>query len=241
MKIQKYGSGFPIVFIHGAGGSALSWAFQRPHFERANTVILVELPGHGNSQGPSLASIAGYADSLKRTLDENAVGPAFIAGHSMGGAVAIDLAMRHPDLAWGIILIGTGARLKVYPEILEGILSDKEKTARMIVDTAFSPSFPAGLKEKVFTEYMKNDAKTIYNDFSACDDFNVMGRLNILSVPSLVICGTEDRFTPFKYSQYLSGNIKGARLVPVEGAGHMVMIEKPAEVNSAIQTFISEN
>lgn len=238
MEIEEYGSGIPIVFIHGAGGSTLSWAFQITYFEGTNTVILVDLPGHGKSRGPSLASIAGYADALKGAFDDNAITSAFIAGHSMGGAVALDFAIRYPDLARGIVLIGTGARLKVYPEILEGILRDKEKTARMIIDTAFSPTFPAQLKEKVFTEYMKNDAKAIFNDFTACDGFNVMEQLHSVSVPTLVICGTEDRFTPVRYSQYLHDNIPGAELVCIESGGHMVMIEKPGEVNSAIRAFL---
>jgi len=238
MEIEKYGNGAPIVFIHGAGGSTLSWVFQKTYFEGSYTVFLVDLPGHGRSDGPPSASIGGYAEALKRTFEENAITSAFIAGHSMGGAVAMDFALRYPGLVKGIVLIGTGARLKVYPEILEGIVKDKEKTARMIIDTAFSPQFPERLKEKVFTEYMKNDAKTVFNDFTACDGFNVMGQLSSLSVPALVICGREDRFTPVKYSQYLAGSIPGAGLVLVEGAGHMVMIERPDEVNEAIDIFV---
>ena len=239
MKIERYGSGTPLVFIHGAGGSTLSWVFQRPHFEGSYTVILADLPGHGNSGGPSCDSIGGYADALKDAFELNQVPAAFVVGHSMGGAIAIDLAMRYPALVRGIVLIGTGARLKVYPEILEGIIKDKEKTARMIIDTAFSPAFSEKLKDKVFTEYMKNDAKTVFNDFTACDGFNAMEQLNSLSVPALVICGKEDRFTPVKYSHYLTDSIPGAGLVLVEGAGHMVMIERPAEVNNAIEEFIS--
>jgi pimeloyl-ACP methyl ester carboxylesterase len=241
MNIEKYGSGIPLVFIHGAGGSTLSWAFQITYFEGTNTVALVDLPGHGASKGPALASVSDYADALKETFEDNAIGPAFIVGHSMGGAIAMDFAARYPDLTRGLILIGTGARLKVYPEILEGVLKDKEKTARMIIDTAFSDAYPARLKEKIFAEYMKNDASTIFNDFSACDGFNVMGKLGAISVPVLVICGTEDRFTPVKYSEYLTANIPGGRLVLVEGAGHMVMIEKPGDLNSAIRSFLEKN
>ncbi len=238
MEIEKYGNGVPIVFIHGAGGSTLSWVFQKMYFEGSYTVFLVDLPGHGRSDGPPSASIGGYAEALKRTFEENAITSAFIAGHSMGGAVAMDFAFRYPGLVRGIVLIGTGARLKVYPEILEGIVKDKEKTARMIIDTAFSPQFPEKLKEKVFAEYMKNDAETVFNDFTACDGFNVIGQLGSLSVPALVICGIEDRFTPVKYSQYLAGSIPGTGLVLVEGAGHMVMIERPDEVNKAIGAFV---
>ena len=85
MEIEKYGNGVPIVFIHGAGGSTLSWGFQKTHFEGSYTVFLVDLPGHGRSDGPSSASIGGYSEALKETFEENAITSAFIAGHSMGG------------------------------------------------------------------------------------------------------------------------------------------------------------
>jgi len=165
--------------------------------------------------------------------------PAYIAGHSMGGAVAMQLAVSRPPLARGLILIGTGARLKVHPEILQGILRDKEATARTILDTAFSDVVPSALKDKVFTDYMKNDALTIFNDFTACNAFDLMGGLDALTVPTLVICGTADRFTPPKYSHYLAANIPGARFELIADAGHMVMLEKPAEVNAAIDRFVN--
>ncbi len=239
MNIETYGSGTPIVFIHGAGGSTLTWLSQKAYFEKTNRVVLVDLPGHGKSGGGSSDSIEAYAEAVKDALEDNVTGPAYIAGHSMGGAVAMCLAISYPVLFKGLILIATGARLKVYPEILEGVLSDKEKTARMIIDTAFSATMPPSLKEKVFAEYIRNDARTIFNDFTACDRFNVTESLGTISVPTLVICGTDDRFTPPKYSRYLAENIPGATLELVENTGHMVMIEKPGEVNKAIGAFVT--
>lgn len=239
INVETYGSGIPIVFIHGAGGSTLSWLLQKTYFDKIHRVVLVDLPGHGKSGGDSQDSIEAYAAAVRKALEDNAAGPAYIAGHSMGGAVAMHLAITYPELLKGLILIGTGARLKVYPQILEGILRDKEGTARTIIDTAFSDTVPAALRDKVFAEYMKNDARTIFNDFTACDGFNVMGSLGTISVPTLVICGVNDRFTPPKYSRYLAESIPGADLQLIEDSGHMVMIEKPARVNEAIERFIS--
>lgn len=238
MNIETYGSGTPIVFIHGAGGSTLTWLLQKAYFERTNRVVLVDLPGHGKSGGESLDSIEAYAEAVKAALEEDATSPAYIAGHSMGGAVAMHLAISYPGLFTSLILISTGARLRVYPEILGNILNDKEGTARMIIDTAFSAAMPAAFKEKAFAEYIRNDARTIFNDFTACDRFNVTDSLGTISVPTLIICGTDDRLTPPKYSRYLAENIPGANLELIEAAGHMVMIEKPGDVNKAIKTFI---
>lgn len=239
MNVETYGSGTPIVFIHGAGGSTLSWLMQKTYFEKTNQVVLIDLPGHGRSGGDSLNSIEAYAEAVKEVLEESATTPAHIVGHSMGGAIAMRIAIAYPGLLKGLILIGTGAKLKVYPEILEGVIKDKEKTARTIIDTAFSPATPAALKEKVFAEYIKNDARTIFNDFTACDSFNYMDSLGNITAPTLVVCGSEDLFTPEKYSRFLAENIPGAALEIIEGAGHMAMIEKPAGVNKAIEKFIT--
>lgn len=239
MNVETYGSGTPIVFIHGAGGSTLSWLMQKTYFEKTNQVVLIDLPGHGRSGGDSFNSIEAYAEAVKEVLEESAVDPAHIVGHSMGGAVAMQLATAYPGLLKGLILIGTGAKLKVYPEVLEGVLKDKEKTARTIIDTAFSPATPAALKERVFAEYIKNDARTIFNDFTACDRFDHMGPLKDIATPTLVICGSVDLFTPEKYSRFLAENIPGAALEIIEGAGHMVMIEKPDSVNTAVGKFIT--
>jgi len=240
MNVETYGNGIPIVFIHGAGGSTLSWLAQKAHFEKLNRVVLVDLPGHGRSGGDSSASIEACAEAVAGALEDSACGPAYIAGHSMGGAIAMRLALSHPEVVKGLILIGTGARLKVYPEILQGILRDKGGTARTILDTAFSDTVPAALKDKVFAEYMKNDARTIFNDFTACDGFNVMGDIGAITVPTLVVCGMADRFTPPGYSRYLAENIAGAHLELIQNTGHMAMIEKPAAVNEAIERFMNQ-
>lgn len=239
MNTEIYGSGTPIIFIHGAGGATSVWLFQKIYFERTNRVMLVDLPGHGKSAGDSRDSIEAYSEAVRNVLEEHNAGPVHLAGHSMGGAIAMHLAITYPVLFKSLVLIGTGAKLKVHPEILEGIKKDKEKTARAIIETAYSSSAPAILKERSLGEYIKNDTQTVFNDFTACDRFDFMGSLGGISLPTLIICGNEDRFTPPKYSGYLAENIPGSVLALIKGAGHMVMIENPSEVNEAIESFIT--
>jgi pimeloyl-ACP methyl ester carboxylesterase len=138
----------------------------------------------------------------------------------------------------GVILIGTGAKLRVLPDILEGIIHDREKTVRAVVELALSNKAAAPLKTIDFDETMKCSAEVIYKDFSACDRFNITGSINSLSVPALIICGAEDSLTPPKYSSYLNREIEGSKLVLIEDAGHMAMIEKPDQVNRAIELFV---
>jgi len=232
------GEGKPIVFIHGAGGSGLEWRFQNEYLKGAAEVILVDLPGHGKALGPGRKSVEEYRDACLQALSHAGFESCVLAGHSMGGAVAMSCALARPETILGLVLIGTGARLRVLPAILEGIRQDKEGTLRMIVEYAFSGESGQDIKEAALREMLGCSAEVIYNDFFACDHFDVMGRLGGLRTPALIACGAEDRLTPPAYSRYLHQEIPGSRLVLIKGAGHMVMLEKPAELNEAISEFL---
>lgn len=236
--IKTYGTGDPVVFIHGAGGSAATWYYQKKHFQPTMATIIAELPGHGASQDGGCNTIEEYGESLFEALKEKGYGRVFLAGHSMGGAIAMSLALSCPEIVRGLILIGTGARLRVIPEILDGIRDDKETTVRNIINLVFSQSAPAAMKESAFNEYMKCRAEVILKDFTACNGFDVLGTIDAITAPTLILCGTDDIMTPIKYSQYLASNIPESLIVLIKGAGHMVMIEKPDELNMAIGEFV---
>jgi pimeloyl-ACP methyl ester carboxylesterase len=86
---------------------------------------------------------------------------------------------------------------------------------------------------------MKNPKEVIHADFYACDHFNFMGQLDRITVPTLILCGTDDALTPPKYSEYLSAEIRGSELVLIPDAGHLLMLEKPLETNRAIESFVN--
>jgi len=239
-KLERAGKGEMILFIHGAGGNANSWFYQTEGLKSQSEVVAVDLPGHGKaSVSKGCTSIEEYRDSVHSALSSSGIDKCYIVGHSMGGAIAMTFALTFPDKVKGIVLVGTGAKLKVFPQILEGIMKDKEKTLSSIIEYAVSKNAPASLKKGCFDEMMKCNPEVIYGDFLACDRFNAMETLNTIDVPTLIVCGTEDALTPPKYSIYLHQNIKESRLVLIKDAGHMVMMEKPDEVNNAIIDFIS--
>ncbi len=237
LHVERYGAGEKIVFIHGAGGSTSGWYFQREYLKRSFEVVLLDLPGHGQSGEQGCRSIEDYAAAVKAAFEENGLEGSYLAGHSMGGMIAMHLAVARPHLLKGLILIGTGARLRVFPQILEGILKDKEKTVISIMRFAFSKKAPDAMVRSGFQEMMKSTADVIYGDFDSCDKSDMLAKVKEIAKPTLVICGLDDALTPPKYSEFLSREIPGAQLVLVPDAGHMVMIEKPEETNRAIETF----
>ena len=241
MHIERYGQGEEVLFIHGSGWNTHMWYKQRDYLKSLMEVILVDLPGHGESPGDGCDSIEKYRDTVYGMIRELHIGRCYIAGHSMGGAIALSLSLAYPDIIKGIILIGTGARLRVLRQILEGVVNDKENTVTNISGFAFSKKTSSVLKDQAINEMMKCSGEVIYKDFSACNRFDVMDTVNSIRVPALIICGNDDTLTLQKYSLYLHEKINASRLTIIDDAGHMVMMEKPTEVNRAIEEFVKNN
>jgi pimeloyl-ACP methyl ester carboxylesterase len=227
-----------LILVHGAGGSHQHWG----HAIRTIGAVAthgLDLPGHGRSGGSGRWSIADYAAFLVRFLDALQLQRAVVAGHSMGGATALTMALQYPQRIAGLVLVGTGARLRVLPAILDGTLTDFENTISLICEYAYSSHTPRQLVRQGQRQMLQVAPQTIHDDFVACDAFDVMERLGKIRCPTLVICGTEDRLTPLKYSRYLVDRIANAELELIPGAGHMVMIEKPELVAEAIEAALA--
>jgi pimeloyl-ACP methyl ester carboxylesterase len=228
-----------VVFVHGAGGTHQHWLYQVRDLSPAPTFAL-DLPGHGRSEAPGRDSIIAYGDWLVAFLDAIELEQAVLVGHSMGGGIALDVALRFPDRVAGLGLVATGARLRVAPAILSSIREDKEQAVSLICRAAFGPEAPEEMERLGRRQMGATPAEVLHGDFAACDDFDVMDQLGRIEAPTLVLCGTQDRLTPPKYAVYLRDAIAGATLSLVEGAGHMVMIEQPAAVVWALTEFLGK-
>jgi len=207
--------GTAVIFCHGSGGGHHHWVYQLKGLRNDRvSPIAVDLPGHGRSGGSLSDSIAGYRDWLYRFAEALNLKSLIIAGHSMGGA------------------------LRVMPELLNTLREGK--VPDIMVDYLFSAKAEQGLIEKGREEVQNTDAAVYYADLSACDRFDVNEELGRINKPVLMICGSEDRLTPVKYSRYLENNLPDGRIQEIAEAGHMVMLERPEEVNLAISTFVEE-
>jgi pimeloyl-ACP methyl ester carboxylesterase len=158
----------------------------------------------------------------------------------MGGAVAQMYALSYPQDVKALILIGTGARLRVRPDFLKLLEDNIDAPAELlkhIIEPTYSRVAPE-IREKIINGMVNVGIAAQLNDFRCCDRFDIMDKVNQIAVPTLVICGTEDDMTPLKYAQYLVDKIVGARLVVVDTGSHHCFLEKPLEVNQAIEEFL---
>ena len=228
-----------LILIHGAGGNHQLWGHAVMSVQAAD-VYAIDLPGHGRSGGAGRSEIAGYAAFVIDFMDALQLDRSVVAGHSMGGATAMTTALEYPERVSGLVLVGTGARLRVLQSILDGTLSDFEGTISLICEYAYSPHAPARLVREGQRQMLEVAAQTVHDDFAACNAFDVMGRLGEIRCPTLVLCGTEDALTPAKYSGFLVDGIDGAELETIKGAGHMVMTEEPTAVSESIEAALQQ-
>ncbi|HEY4721188.1 MAG TPA: alpha/beta hydrolase [Anaerolineae bacterium] len=229
----------PIVLIHGAGESHLAWpAGLRRLLD--STVYAIDLPGHGKSTGSGRSSVAEYVAWVAAFLDAIQAKCAILIGHSMGGAIAQLFGLTHPDRAAGLVLVGTGAKLRVAPRILELTQNDLPAAADLISQYQWGPHVPEQIIRLGKQQLLANRNAVIHGDYRACDAFDVIDRLSAIKAPTLIISGTADQLTPPKYAAFMAEKIPNARLVSVPDAGHMVMLEAEAVVTREVEAFVRE-
>lgn len=229
----------PVILIHGAGGNHLYWPPQvrRLHAER---VLAVDLPGHGKSEGVGHHTIADYAGSIVEFMDALQLARAVLVGHSMGGAIALDIAMRWSTRVLGLGLLGSAGRLRVSPQFL-GSAADPLKAGdavTMLIDNSFAEETSARLKELAGQRMAEARSSVLYGDLLACDIYEPdLSALHIF-VPTLVLFGSEDKMVPPQAGRALAKQIPGARFEAVPEAGHMVMLEQPERVAALLGEFL---
>lgn len=226
-----------IIFIHGSGGDSSNWYYQKDLVPAGITTVALDLPGHGQSQGPTCKSIdqiatviLGFISSLK--LPE----PLYLAGHSMGAIIVLYISYYYPETLDGIILIGGGARMKVLPSFLEGL--SRGEFDPNFMRNAFGPDTDPVKVEQHIAKMAKLPTELLYDDFNICDQFDMRDKVATIAKPALIIVGEKDLLTPVKYSRSLHQELTASQLEIITNAGHFTMLEQPAQVNQAIAKFV---
>jgi pimeloyl-ACP methyl ester carboxylesterase len=229
-----------LIFIHGAGESCRLWTAQVEGLsERANTVAL-DLPGHGGSGGSARNRIDDYAAGIIDFIAAIAAPNPIPCGLSMGGAITQQLLLEHAAHFRAGIIVSSGARLKVLPEIFAMIATDLPAYVDLIDRLGFSAQTPAAVKQPFLEDSLRARPEVVYGDFTACDRFDVTARLKSIRRPVLVISAADDQLTPPKYGEFLEKRIPNAVRAHIRDAGHFVPIENPREANSAIARFLDQ-
>jgi pimeloyl-ACP methyl ester carboxylesterase len=246
---REFNAALPtVVFIHGAANDHSVWALQSRYFAwHGWNVLAVDLPGHGQSEGPLCLSIEALADWNAAFLDAAQVKSAVVIGHSMGSLTTLELAARRPDLVAKLALVGSAVPMAVGDVLLDAALNDEEKARRMIVDWSYAPNSHLGNNHKVPGTWlpgnslalMRRMAKgVLHNDLAACKAY-VNGLVAAASVqcPALVLMGERDMMTAPKATQGVIAALKLVRTETIPDAGHNMFSEAPDVTLAALWRF----
>jgi pimeloyl-ACP methyl ester carboxylesterase len=224
-----------LIFVHGSGAYGDIWRYQTDYFPDSHAV---NLPGH--PYGQTLRSVEECVDWLRKYIEGRGYKDVVLAGHSLGAAITLMYALRYPQGLKGIIVIGSGARLRVHPRYLapyEEAIKGNPREWYQLVEEIYRLT-PEDYKREVIEKHKAIGPAVMLNDFLCCDKFDIMDRVQEIKLPALIICGELDAMTPVKYANYLGAKLANSRVVIIPQASHYVLAEKPEAVNKAIEDFI---
>jgi len=229
----------PILLLHGAGSRGQAWPVEIRRLA-SYRVFALDLPGHGRSAGAGHHSIAAYAGSLAAFLSALGIYQAAFLGHDMGGAIALALALDHPQRTVAVGLMAAAARFDLPRRLLEdsAIPSTLPRAVEWIVHRSFGPLHDPRDAETLSSHLLETRPGVLHGDLLACSQFDAHDRLDQAGCPALVLCGSEDRLTPPAATHSLAARLPDSQLRLIHGTGHMVMVEQPQAVASALTTWL---
>ena len=229
-----------VILIHGAGGNNLSWP---PEIRRLKNqrIYAIDLPGHGKSEGIGSQSIAEYGLCILDFMSSLKIQKAIFVGHSMGVSIALWLGIHHLSRTLGLGLLSTAPRLHVSSELLSNssVSATIPIAIKKVIDLSFSPLADPRTKELTAQRMLEIRYPVLHGDFLACNAFDETSLLGRAKAPALIICGSDDRMTPMRYSETMHNRLKKSLLHVIDGAGHMIMLEQPMAIASILEVFLN--
>jgi pimeloyl-ACP methyl ester carboxylesterase len=237
-----------VIFIHGAGMDHSNWQLPARWFAwHGHSVFALDLPGHGRSEGPLLHTVADLAGWLGRVMDAAGAQRAGLIGHSMGGAIALELAAALPQRVSRLALLGTADRIPVSADLLDAAREAPERAYRMM--TAWMHGFAAKMGGHPvpglwmtggsLALFARNAPGVLHTDLAACNAWSSGPEAaKRIRCPTLVMIAANDVMTPAKRGLELAQLIAGSRTVTLADCGHMLVAEQPdATLDGLIEFF----
>ena len=237
---DRGGGGPAVCCIHGSGGTKAVWKAQARLADRFPLATL-DLSGHGDSDDvdadPGPETLGAYADDVVAVVE--ATDATVLCGNSLGGAVALWVALERDVDLDGLILAGTGAKLAVLRDLLDWLAGDFDRAVEFLhgEDRLFHDA--AAEYVELSTAAMHDTGQAVTErDFRTCHRFDVRDRLDEIEAPSLAVVGEHDKLTPPRYHDYLAERIDDCTRAVIADAAHLTMLEQPTAFNAAVAEFL---
>ena len=239
-----------ILMVHGAGMTHAVWGQQTRYLAHHGfSVLAVDLPGHGRSEGEAIGSIEELADFIGEVITASGAGRALVVGHSMGALACLQAAASHPEKVAGAVLCGMAASMPVHPDLLAAAAANDIRAAQLVASWGHgAPAHKGGnIAHGVWmigaAIKLIGQARpgVLYCDMAACNAYQgALAAAEKTTCPVLLVQGTLDKMAPLKAAQPLVGALNQCDRAVIEGAGHMMMAEAPDATREAIFDFARE-
>jgi pimeloyl-ACP methyl ester carboxylesterase len=233
-----------IIFLHGSGLSHIVWSLTEQFFSNKNyNVLSIDLPGHGNSEGPCLDSIEKIADWLEKVFEELKLKNIILVGHSQGCLEALEYSFKYKHRLKKIVFVGGSYRMPVNKDLID-LASDGDSDAvKLMMKWGFegSKKFIGGNPIKKIIQSSRDISEILAVDLIACNNYqNGSDAAKAINCPAMFIFGELDKMTNLESGKKFANLVKNSTTHIIIGSGHMIMIEKAFEMREKILEFLNK-
>ena len=234
-----------ILLMHGSGLTHIVWSLHEQFYAtQGYNILSVDLPGHGNSEGPSLKSIEEISDWIKSLMNVLDINKLIIIGHSQGSLVGIDFAARYTNLLSSLVLIAGSYKMPVNQDLIDLAEAGDEKAVLLMMKWGYegSKAFIGGNPVKKIINSSREIREVLSVDLNACNNYKGGEKsLEKINCPTLCIFGDLDKMVPLKVGTNMSALIKNSETKVISNCGHMIIFEKAFEMRQLVKEFILKN
>ena len=233
-----------IVFLHGSGLSHIVWSLAEQFFSSKNyNVLSIDLPGHGNSDGPCLDSIEKIADWMEKVFDKLKLKNLILVGHSQGCLEILEYSSRYKERLKKLVFVGGSNKMPVHPDLIELAQSGHSDAVKLMMKWGYegSKKFIGGNPVEKIIQSPRDISEILAVDLNACNNYsNGSEAANVIDLPSMLIFGELDKMVNLEAGKKFSNLIKNSTTHVIKGCGHMIMIEKAFEMREKILEFLNK-
>ena len=233
-----------IVFLHGSGLSHIVWSLAEQFFSSKNfNVLSLDLPGHGNSDGPCLDSIEKIADWLENVFDKLKLKDLILVGHSQGCLEILEYSHKYKERLKKLVFIGGSNKMPVHPDLIELAQNGHSDAVKLMMKWGYegSKKFIGGNPVEKIIQSPRDISEILAVDLKACNNYsNGSEAAKDIDFPSMLILGELDKMINLEVGKKFSNLIKNSTTHVIKGCGHMIMIEKAFEMREKILEFLNK-
>ena len=233
-----------IVFLHGSGLSHIVWSLAEQFFSSKNyNVLSIDLPGHGNSDGPCLDSVEKIADWMEKVFDKLKLKNLILVGHSQGCLEILEYSSRYKERLKKLVFVGGSNKMPVHPDLIELAQSGHSDAVKLMMKWGYegSKKFIGGNPVEKIIQSPRDISEILAVDLNACNNYsNGSEAAKLIDLPSMLIFGELDKMVNLEAGKKFSNLIKNSTTHVIKGCGHMIMIEKAFEMREKILEFLNK-